>query len=92
MACFGSRVTVATTATKIASGGTGQGPYSTTKYLIVVPSGGVTVYLGSNVVDTSGGYGLSQGIPTYFELGQGDDLYGVVSTGTQVVHVLQIGK
>lgn len=80
-------VTVAATAggTLIVSkGGTAGVPRAV---LIQNPTGGQTVYLGANGVDTTEGFPLVPGATIGWDLVD-ESVYGIVATGTQAVKVL----
>ena len=86
MAVVGVRVTVADSATLIATG-----DVAGTRVVLRAPSGGVTVSLGGSNVTTSNGFNLTAGEPLSIDLDSGEKLYGVVASSTQVVHTLASG-
>jgi len=82
------QVTVGTTATLIASGGTRMSP---DHVIIQVPSGGATVYLGdANVNTTTLGFPVVAGATFTWPLA-GESIYGRVAASTQVVTVAEVG-
>jgi hypothetical protein len=82
----GSVVTVAATATVIATGKVGA------SWLYVhAPTGGNSVYIGPSTVTTANGFELPKGAVHEFWLAETDVLYGIVSTGTQPLMVMQSG-
>ncbi len=81
-------VTIATTPTLIASGGTRMSP---DHIIIQVPSGGVTVYVGDATVNTSTlGFPIAAGGTFSWPLA-GESIYGIVASGTQVVTIAEVG-
>ena len=83
MSVTASRVTVATTATLIATADAdGQ------SVRVLVPTGGQTVSVGPSDVATTTGYDVVAGSSIALELAAGEKLYGIVAGTTQVVHVL----
>lgn len=86
MSLNGSVVTVAATATVIATGKVGA------SWLYVhAPTGGNSVYIGPSTVTTANGFELPKGAVHEFWLAETDVLYGIVSTGTQPLMVMQSG-
>lgn len=84
----GDRVTVATTATRLDTGaGSGMGHAA----VLVRNRGAVTVDLGGPGVTGGAGFGLDAGESVTLDSLAGDGLYGIVASGTCVVHVLQVG-
>lgn len=81
------KVTVATTATLIADGGTAMNPDDV---VILNPSGNETVYVGSEGVTTGTGFPIAAGGVFNWAL-SGDSVYGVVASGTEDVHVAEKG-
>ena len=86
MSLNGSVVTVASTATVIATGKVGA-----SWVYLHAPTGGNTVYVGPSTVTTANGLELSKGAPIAFWLAETDVLYGIVATGTQPLMVMQSG-
>lgn len=83
-------VTVANTATALASAPSTVGPRRSV--LVHVPEGGVTVYVGGADVTTANGIPVASG--STLELGKLDGAerpYGIVASGTQAVRVLTTG-
>ena len=82
------QVTVSTTATLIASGGTRMSP---DHVIISVPSGGATVYLGDASVNTTSlGFPVVAGSTFTWPLA-GESIYGRVASSTQVVTIAEVG-
>lgn len=81
------KVTVATTATLIADGGTAMNPDDV---VILNPAGNETVYLGSAAVTTGTGFPVAAGGVYAWAL-TGDSIYGIVASGTEDVHVAEKG-
>lgn len=89
MTVSGSRITVAVTATLLASSNNRQGDQSVK---VQNPTGGQIVYIGgSSVTATAYGYALAVGAEASFVLKSGESLYGIVAATTQVVNVLNSG-
>lgn len=93
MAIVATRVTVSTTATDLA-GTDNQTRYQGDGYgmtvAVKVPTGGADVIIGgSSAVTTSTGYTLSAGESLAIDLRPGDELYGIVASSTQVLHVIR---
>lgn len=85
---LGQRITVAATPTLIVEKGNDPSPF-----LIRLPSGASDVYLGGSDVTTAAGYQWVQTEgPIGAELFGGEALYGIVTAGTQEVHVLRRGS
>lgn len=81
-------VTIATTPTLIASGGTRMAP---DRVRIRVPSGGATVYLGdASVNTTTTGYAVAATETFEWEMA-GESIYGIVASSTQAVTVAETG-
>ena len=81
-------VTIATTPTLIANGGSTITPDIAR---IQVPSGGATVFLGDASVTTSTGYAVAAGSSFEWPL-VGESIYGVVAESTQAVIVAERGN
>lgn len=75
------RVTIATTATVIYTV-----PGNTTQTVLVRNPSAVSIYVGAASVTTANGFELATLDAASFALAPGDVLYGIVATGTQVVH------
>lgn len=75
------RVTVAATATVIYAV-----PDNRARTVLVRNPSSVSVYFGNSDVTTSNGFEIAAGNAASFVLEPDDTLYGVVATGTQVVH------
>lgn len=86
MPIINSSVSVGTAATKVASPTHGS-PVAPVRVTVAVPSGGVTVFFGGPNVTASNGIPVAAGSSLSWELSDGDDLYGVVASGSQSVHV-----
>lgn len=82
-----SRVTVATTATLI---DTGSAMGATT--VLIRNPGSASVYLGPAAVLTTTGFELAAGDAVTVPLGPSEALYGIVATGTVIVHVLEVRR
>lgn len=85
----GERVTVANTATLIVDGGPGSSTYPVS-CVIKNPTGGQIVALGGATVTFATGLELAVGESIAIDL-IGDDLYGIVTSGSQSVQVLRNG-
>lgn len=81
-------VTVATTPTLICDGGARVNP---DQVVILVPTGGATVYLGDASVTTSTGFPVAAGGVFKWAL-TGESIYGVVASSTQAVSVAERGN
>lgn len=81
------KVTVGTTATLIANGGTAMNPDDV---VILNPSGNETVYVGAVGVSTATGFPVAAGGVFNWAL-TGDSVYGIVASGTEDVHVAEKG-
>lgn len=82
MAIAGSRVTTTTTATLIASAGSGK------SVILKNVDGSASVHLGGSGVTASDGFTLVAGASIEMDLTQNDALYGITSSGSVIVHVL----
>ena len=80
MAITTNHITVAATATKIATISSG----GATVY--ITNAGAVTVYIGGSAVTTSIGIQLLAGQSISGTFAPGEDIYGIVTTETCVVH------
>lgn len=86
MAISSNQVTVTTSATRLdPSTGVPTGA------VLVRNRGSAAVYLGGSNVTTANGFQLDAGESVPMDIRSGDALYGVVASGTQTVHVLQVG-
>lgn len=86
MTLTADRVSVATSATLLGTSGNDGID------LVVRNEGSETVFLGPSGVTTSAGFALKAGESQSFSLGAGgaiEDLYGIVATGTEELHVLR---
>lgn len=96
MPSLASRPTIATTATLIASNtvsdSSNAADYRAVSFLIKNIDG-ATVFLGGSGVTTANGFQWSpaDGVLT-IDLEPGESLYGVVASGTNVLHALQVGR
>ena len=86
MSLNGSVVTVAATATVIATGKVGA-----SWVYLHAPAGGNTIFVGPSTVTTANGYELHKGETGTFWLAENDVLYGIVATSTQPLMVMQSG-
>ena len=96
MAIQGVQITVGTAATALnaVAGMTDPVVYNQTGQSLIIqnPTGGATVYLGGSTVTTVAyGYALAANTALSIDLGQGEQIFGVVATGTQAVGVLRKG-
>jgi len=83
------QVTVGTTATLIANGGTRIQP---DHVIITVPSGGATVYIGDASVNTSTlGFPVVAGATFTWPMAS-ESIYGIVAADTQVVTLAESGN
>lgn len=94
MALATAAVTVATTATLLATGGGGAvaAPYDQPTVITVKPATagtGDSVFIGGSGVTTANGLPLGGGMS--FDLAAGEALYGIVASGTVAVRVLEHG-
>lgn len=78
-----TRVTVATTQTLIYTGAAGGST------VLLRNPGTVSVYLGPTGVLTTTGFELAAGDAITIAMGPNDPLYGIVASGTNIVHVLE---
>ncbi len=88
MAAKGTRVAVDVTATKLNTTGTDTVSGSS---LLVSNRGAASVFLGAADVTTVAGYELAVDESLTFDLGMGEDLYGICASGTVACHVLEVG-
>jgi hypothetical protein len=83
------QVTVGTTATLIANGGTRVQP---DHVIITVPTGGATVYIGDASVNTTTlGFPVVAGSTFTWPMAS-ESIYGIVASSTQVVTVAESGN
>lgn len=95
MAVTGRRVTVAATAggTLICQGSGSEGPQGTSDYSATIKNlhATATIYLGGSGVTTSTGYPLAAGDTIDVgQLGFDDAVYGIVSSSTADIAVLEV--
>lgn len=90
MAIASARPSVATTVTLLSIGTEADNKAGRTT-LVYNPTGGASVILGGNNVTATTGLELPSGGSVAIDLAAGELLYGIVASGTQVVHVLQGG-
>lgn len=83
MAFDNAEVSVATTATRIATGDS-DGCIATIKNI-----GSADVYLGGSSVTTATGLALGASAAMSLDLDAGENLYGIVATGTVLVRVMR---
>ena len=83
-----TRVTVGTSPTKInskpADGLSGSGGQARNR-------GAASVFVGGSDVTTTDGYEVEAGDVLSFDLDQGENIYGIVASGTCEMHVLEGG-
>jgi len=80
------RITVTTSATKLVTKGNDPSPW-----IIRTDAGAADVFLGGADVTAADGYRMTPDRPLSGELFGGEELYGTVTAGTQVVQVLRRG-
>lgn len=87
MAVSAAQVTVTTSATALNTASTSG------QWLVIANQAGAAVFLGPSNVTTATGLSVaaSSTLATTVFLAPGEVLYGIVTTGTQVVHVLRTG-
>lgn len=78
-----ARVTVATTATLIYTAATGGST------VLIRNAGSASVFLGPSGVTTAVGFELLAGDAVTLPVGPSDTVYGIVASGTVVVHTLE---
>lgn len=86
MSVHSKEVSVGTTATRIDTAEFGQ----SSQGLAVKNMGAATVYLGGPDVSTANGYPLLANEAMPMDLGQQDELFGRVASGTVLVRVLEV--
>lgn len=86
MSLESSAVTIAATATVIATGKTGA-----SWVYLHAPTGGNTIYIGPSTVTVANGLELPKGALQTIWLAEADTLYGIVATSTQSLMVLKSG-
>lgn len=86
MASDSHSVSVGTTATRIDSEDLSAGSSAA-----LANVGGATVFVGGPDVTTAIGFPLAAGERMAFDLRRGDEIYGVVASGTVEVRVLEVG-
>lgn len=90
MAAQGARVSVGTTETELTGAQTDT--IAGQSVVVKLPSAATaSVFLGGTGVTTTTGFELTAGSSISMDLGQGEQLFGIVATGTQTVHVLRTG-
>jgi hypothetical protein len=82
----GSVVTVATSATALATGKVGA-----SWVYFHAPTGGNTIFVGPSTVTAANGLELPKGELHEFWLAETDVLYGIVASATQALMVMQSG-
>jgi hypothetical protein len=82
----GSVVTVATSATVLATGKTGA-----SWVYLHAPAGGNTIFIGPSTVTAANGLELPKGSLQSFWLAEADVIYGIVASATQALMVMQSG-
>ena len=86
MSLESSAVTIAATATVIATGKTGA-----SWVYLHAPTGGNTIFIGPSTVTAANGLELPKGALQTVWLAEADTLYGIVATSTQSLMVLKSG-
>lgn len=82
----GARIAIGTTPTLIAETASGVGP------VLIKNAGAASVYLGGPTVTATSGYELVAGDAVSITLAADEAVYGVVVTGTVIVHKLENRK
>ena len=86
------RVSVGTTHTKLNYSPSQQASGRLHRHLIRVPSGaGASVFIGGSNVTTSTGLELAPGESVSVVLERDEDIFGIVASSTETVHVLSTG-
>lgn len=88
MAVEGAQVSVGTTETELTGS---QTDTIAGQSLVAINKGAASVFLGGTGVTTSTGFELAAGESVSLDVNQGEQLFGIVGSGTQDVHVLRIG-
>lgn len=96
MAIVTTRVTVTTAATAIATNSAadpGESDYRTRSFVVKNVGGTTAIFLGPTGVTTATGlqWDVADG-PLSVDLEPGESIYGIVSSGTQTLHVLAAGR
>lgn len=89
MAVTSAQVSVGTTATELSAADTDTRLGQT--LIVKNASAATAVFLGGSGVTTSTGLSLAAAATVTVELGQGEELYGIVAAATETVHVLRTG-
>lgn len=97
MAVAATRVDVTSTATSVASVTAGEtieaADYKARRYLIKNKTGTASVFIGGSGLTTGNGFEWEVGDGALtVDLEAGETLYAIVATGTQTLHVLQVGR
>lgn len=89
MAIFTAQVAVSTTAAELTNG---AGRYANdVQYLAVQAPAAAILYVGKAGVTSTTGFPIAAGQTMTFELGFGEQLYGVLSTGTGTAYTFRAG-
>ena len=88
MSVSSQQVPVGTTVTRIDPTSDGVIPQGS---CLVRNRGSASVFIGAINVTTTTGYELSTGEAVTADLRPGDALYAIAASGTQTVHVLEVG-
>lgn len=91
MALYTARPSVGTTATLLGPGRASRGDGAPGSSIAVYNPGPTEVVIGNASVTASAGLALPSGATFQADLDDDEHLYGVVATGTQLVHVLETG-
>lgn len=94
MSVVASRPSVTTSATKIAENTSGDSTdVSTLSFVLKNLTASASIYVGPSGVTTSNGFewAVSDG-PLSIDLEPGEELYGIVASTSQTVHVLKAGR
>ena len=96
MAIVVTQPAVGTSATLICqntAGDPGEGDYRTRRFRIKNVTATAPVFIGPAGVTTANGYSFATAdSPIVIELEPGEALYGIVTTTTQTLHVIQHGR
>lgn len=90
MAVVGKRVDVTISPTKLNSASSGSTD-PTVGSSLLVRAGSVSLFLGASNLTTATGFELLANEAVPIDLGKGEDIYGIVASGTSSVHVLEVG-
>lgn len=86
MSVFSAQVTVGTVATLLNATADKDAVYG--KHITVCNRGAADIFIGPATVTTGTGFKLAANDMRDFQLGDAEDLYGIVAAATQPAHVL----